>query len=160
MGYTAPTTRATDDLVTAAMWNADIVDNIADLHRRTTPLSASVAATETRTLTAYGDLTTAGPAVTVVTGTMALVTVYADATNSGAGSLAFMGVAVSGASTIAADDSKALMVAGTARVRASATFLITGLTPGSNTFTAKYRVDAGTGTWRARSITVVPLGAA
>jgi len=27
MAYTAPTTRTTNDLVTAAIWNADIVDN-------------------------------------------------------------------------------------------------------------------------------------
>lgn len=31
MGYTAPTTRATDDLITAAIWNADLVNNVAFL---------------------------------------------------------------------------------------------------------------------------------
>jgi hypothetical protein len=41
--------------------------------------------------------------------------------------------------------------------RASATSVITGLTPGSNTFTAKYRITGGTGTWRDRDIVVIPL---
>ena len=39
----------------------------------------------------------------------------------------------------------------------SATFYVTGLTAGSNTFTAKYRVDAGTGTFANRTIVVIPL---
>jgi len=46
---------------------------------------------------------------------------------------------------------------GTNFTRASATSVITGLTPGSNTFTAKYRITGGTGTWRDREIVVVPL---
>jgi hypothetical protein len=34
---------------------------------------------------------------------------------------------------------------------------VTGLTPGSTTFTAKYDVTGGTGTFANRSIVVVPL---
>lgn len=32
MSYTSPTTRSTNDLISAAIWNADLVDNITYLH--------------------------------------------------------------------------------------------------------------------------------
>jgi hypothetical protein len=32
-----------------------------------------------------------------------------------------------------------------------------GLTPGSNVITAKYRVASGTGTWSQRALIVIPL---
>jgi hypothetical protein len=35
--------------------------------------------------------------------------------------------------------------------------MISSLTPGSNTFTMKYRVTAGTGTFLARQIAVIPF---
>jgi hypothetical protein len=35
--------------------------------------------------------------------------------------------------------------------------MATGLTQGSNTFTAKYQVSAGTGTFQWRNITVLAL---
>lgn len=46
MAWTTPTTRATGDLITAAIWNADLVDNLSYLHARlptiaTTELSAA-----------------------------------------------------------------------------------------------------------------------
>jgi hypothetical protein len=34
---------------------------------------------------------------------------------------------------------------------------ITGLTPGANVFTAKYAVQANTGTWADRNITVIGI---
>src|SRR5574341_1148991 len=34
MAYTTPTTRATNDLITASIWNIDVVDNIKFLHDR------------------------------------------------------------------------------------------------------------------------------
>ncbi|MBI3358540.1 MAG: hypothetical protein HY037_02980 [Nitrospirae bacterium] len=39
----------------------------------------------------------------------------------------------------------------------SATFYVTGLTAGSNTFTAKYKTSAGTATFVNRNIVVIPL---
>jgi hypothetical protein len=67
----------------------------------------------------------------------------------------------SGGSLIAANDATALaVVEAVAGIGAAigATFLITGITPGSATFTAKYRVSGGgTGTYANRTITVVPL---
>lgn len=73
-----------------------------------------------------------------------------------------MGFDVSGASTVAsADDFAIAMQFGDANVLISngVTFLVTGLTAGSTTFTAKYRSGNGahTANFRNRKITVVPL---
>jgi len=46
---------------------------------------------------------------------------------------------------------------GTGFVQASATFYVTGLTPGTYTFTAKYRTTGGTATFANRNIIVQPL---
>jgi hypothetical protein len=120
------------------------------------PSSNRVDTQQTTTSTSYTDLATTGPAVTVVTGTSALIIVGGLAVNSGANN-SFMGVATSGASTIAAADAQAYDVAGTNNVIASFAYLLTGLTTGSNTFTAKYRVSGGTGTYGNRNLTVLPL---
>ena len=122
-----------------------------------TPQSATVATTQTTTSTSYTDLTTSGPAVTLATGTSALVTVAFQGYNSGAGYLSYMSVAVSGATTIAAADSTAAVVRYDNNISASATFLLTGLTAGSNTFTAKYKTStaATTATFINRHLTVV-----
>lgn len=123
----------------------------------TGPAAAFVNASETTTSTTYTDLTTAGPSVSVVTGPSALVWLNAALRNNTAGNQAFMGYAVSGASTSAAGDSQAISVQGTSLITAGGCFKATGLTPGTNVFTAKYRVDATTGTWQFRNITVLPL---
>jgi hypothetical protein len=73
-----------------------------------------------------------------------------------------MGFAISGATVRAASNTQAFSVVrggsqGNIAVQGSATFYVTGLTPGSTTFTAKYDVDGGTGTFVNRTIVVVPL---
>jgi hypothetical protein len=89
------------------------------------------------------------------------VTVTGSLTNATSAAQSNMGFAISGASTQAASDTRAFVVknggAQAILVQGSATFFISGLTPGSTTFTAKYRVSAGTGTFVNRSIVVVPL---
>ena len=123
------------------------------------PATATVLTVETRNSTSYGDMTTPGPAVTVTTGTSALVIVTANLRNSGTG-LVLMSHTVSGASTKAASDDYALINQGTdgdERVAASFMYLWTSLTAGSNTFTAKYRVTANVGTIASRHIIVVPF---
>jgi hypothetical protein len=120
------------------------------------PTSANVDTLQTTASAAYTDLATTGPAVTVITGTSALVTVNAYMSNTGANN-SYMGFAVSSASTVVAADAKAASVVGTSAMSASGTFLITGLTSGSNVFTAKYKVGAGTGNFVYRNITVIPL---
>jgi hypothetical protein len=96
--------------------------------------------------------------VTIPASGKALVILTGQLFGSTGNSAAFMSVAVSGATTVAASDANSLRVAGNDAVRASATALITGLTPGSNTFTAKYKqVGSGTATFSDRNIVVIPL---
>jgi hypothetical protein len=74
-----------------------------------------------------------------------------------ANSSTYMSVAVSGATTIAASDATALIET-RYLMGASAMYVITGLTAGSNTFTLQYRSTAGTtGTFVNRTIIVIPL---
>jgi hypothetical protein len=119
--------------------------------------TASVLTSETTTSTSYTDLTTVGPTVTATTGPAALVVVHGALENSGAAS-SRMSYAVSGATAIAEADNRGIGVYGAgAGVITSGVVLDTNLTPGSNTFTAKYRVGAGTGTFLSRRIIVFPL---
>ncbi len=124
--------------------------------------TASVAAQEVTTSTSYTDLATAGPAVTLTTGTKALIIVTAIITGDLSSNFSYMGYAVSGATTISATDSTALQwrqgsATGT-RVRSSAASIVT-LTAGSNTFTAKYRADFGgnNASFETRSILVINM---
>lgn len=126
--------------------------------------SATVLTAQTTTSTAYTDLATAGPSVTLTTGTEVLVTISAilgQGVDSGATFSA--GVAVSGASTIAASDSYSLFLNGddftsaSGNVSLSATFKLTGLTAGSNTFTMKYKCSSGTARFENRHLTVFAI---
>ncbi len=106
---------------------------------------ATVATSETTTSTSYTDLTTAGPAVTVTTGTKALVIVSAQVQHTIDTGDSFMAYAVSGATTTAATDTTCLVMSDVVTAnpnRASAASVIT-VTAGSNTFTAKYRSGGG-----------------
>ena len=120
--------------------------------------SAQVLTEQSTTSTSYTDLSTAGPAVTVTTGTSAIVLITAGyANNGGSGPASAMSFAVSGATTIAASDNYRGIVGGANTVAAciAATTKLTTLTPGSNVFTAKYRVtSASTGSFAHRSISV------
>ena len=126
------------------------------------PTNGVVATSETTTSLTYTDLTTAGPSTTVtVTATgKALVTVTGQVMNSLGGDGCNMAFAVSGSTIVAASDAQALSYINNdgnqfnARSKQfSATYLVTGLTAGSNTFTAKYRaVTGGTCTFANRNI--------
>lgn len=123
---------------------------------------AIVATSETSTSTTYTDLATAGPAVTVTIGATgrALVIVSAQLSNVTATGFAGMGYAGSGANTIAAADTKALVVYSSGAgqyVAASAAYVEIGLTAGSTTFTAKYRQGGGTVTAVNRRIFILPF---
>lgn len=130
----------------------------------TTPVSAytSNAGTYTGSL-AYTDTLggTPGtnPSVTLATGTTALVCVAALCSNNAIAGGAIVSVAVSGATTLAAsndyaanyDNSTANYV-----ITLAQTFVITGLTAGTNTFTLNYSLNnaANTATFQRRRITV------
>lgn len=135
---------------------ADGVNSIAE--RRT--ISGSNLAEGTTTSTTYTDLTGTGigPQVTLETGPQAFVIVRCSLENSGAGS-ARMSYIVSGATSQAAADNRSVHVFGSAGVNVGAAevALLSSLTPGENTFTAKYRVSSGTGTFSSRRIMVLPF---
>lgn len=132
-----------------------------------TGASSSVTTRQTTTTQSFTDLTTSGPAVTLTTGTKALVIVTVQMDNNNvSGSGAESDFAVSGASTRSAASDSAIKLgdgvsastAGGSWRFSSATYL-TNLTAGSNTFTVKYRsVGGGTTGFQNRSIFVMDMG--
>lgn len=127
--------------------------------------SATVSTGEATASTTYVDLATAGPSVTLTTGTSALVTISGHVTKAlgGLGNDGFLALEVSGATTIAAADANAAsqsypLASGGFNFQIARTFKITGLTPGSNTFKLKYRCNGGNAwTFFDRDITVIAL---
>jgi len=121
----------------------------------------SVATQENTTSATYTGLTTA-LAVTVTTGTKALVIISGAFQNGSLASAGFMSYAISGATTVAASDDWGIAsYLGTAtnfQDRKSAARLVTGLTAGSNTFTTQYRSGTGTIYYSLRNITVINMG--
>jgi hypothetical protein len=183
MAWSAPMTAVANSTFTAAQFNQYVRDNLNE----TAPAKAtaagghfvstgvnSIAERHTdgttdlndgeTTSTTFDDLDSpaaVGPSVTVDTGPSALVIVHCQLSNSGAGS-SRMAYDVSGATTISAADNRGTGIFGSAGVTliASGVALHFGglaLNPGSNTFTAKYRVSSGTGTFTQRRIAVFPL---
>jgi hypothetical protein len=119
----------------------------------------AVLAQQATTSTTYTDLATPGPAVTVVVPASgkALVSVTAGIQTTQGAALGYMSFAITGGTTRAANDATALNLLGNDFQKASAIFVVSGLTPGSTTFTAKYRTSAGTSTFQNRSIWAIPL---
>lgn len=109
---------------------------------------AQVLTDQTTTSASYTDLATAGPAVTLTSvGTQALVlfgTMQYVSSEASFGSA--MSVAVSGATTTAASDNYKLAATEGAigEGAAACQFAILTITPGSNTYTCKYRVGSNT----------------
>jgi hypothetical protein len=126
--------------------------------------TSTVDVSEATASTSYANLATTGPTVTVTTGTKAIVIVgcrAGDNSNTAGNPSNKMSWACSGATTIAAaDDWAAGLVQLIGQLRAVYTSnwrMVTGLTPGSNTFQAKYSVSSGTGNFDHRSMHVLPL---
>jgi hypothetical protein len=166
-------------VLTAAQWNTHVRDNLNE----TAPAKATMASShfvgvgpneiaermcasqnigtnETTTSVNYTDLATIGPAVTTVTGNSAIIFLKAGLENTGISASSFMGFEVTGASSLAASDTSAINIAGTAqntRFRMGSAYMLNSLTAGTNTFTAKYKVGAGTGSFNQRQLAVFPL---
>jgi hypothetical protein len=176
MSWTAPMTAIAGSVFTAAQFNQFVRDNLnecptskaftpgayftvadANLMVQRTPQTAYIAASQTTTSQTFADLATIGPQVTVDTGSSALVGLYNANLNSTATVSSLMSFDVTGASTIAASDSTSIGTATSSGARTGSVFLVTGLTPGTNIFTCRYRVGSGTGTYVDRRITVFPL---
>jgi hypothetical protein len=124
-----------------------------------TPVSSFNVTTGTTSSTSYTPTLASesggNPSVTLVTGTTALVALRGSITNSGGtGANNFIAVAVSGAGTVAASDPNAIFTQVSAVTRLSQTFVISGLTAGTNTFTMQYKVSGNTGSFGSRGIIV------
>lgn len=130
-----------------------------------TSAGATVAARQGTSSTSYTDLTTSGPEVTLTTGTKVLVIVTSAFDNdNNAGQPGVMDFAISGATTRSASLTTAAKGPGvglteTNALRYSTAIYLTGITAGSNTFTAKYRSwNGGTVYWKDREIFVMDMG--
>ena len=170
-------TAVAGSVFTAAQFNQHVRDNLLE----TAPAKATTAggyfvatgtnaivqrvrgntyvdAFETTTSTSYVGLTTA-VAVTVTTGTSAVVMWGSNMRNNTAAQYCYTSIAVSGATTTVAADATAIncdlsAIDEEVQVGNSAVFT---LNAGSNTFTMKHRVQAGTGRFGRRSLIVLPF---
>ncbi|QST90196.1 phage tail family protein [Mycobacteroides abscessus] len=125
-------------------------------------VSGTVATAQGTNSTAYVDLTTPGPSVTLNVPASGEVTIDVSAAYSSGGAAAqtgYMGCALSGANTRAATDATAAygrtVTAGLYGTLARRIHL-TGLTPGTTTFKAVYKTSTSTATFSDRHIIVEP----
>lgn len=125
------------------------------------PTSASAVVTTGQSISSstYGDLTTAGPAVTLTTGTKALVIIGANI-QAASGWWGDMSYAVSGATTIAVSNQWKCRVFDASGEQQSFASTQVSLTAGSNTFTAKYAdtSNGGGASFSNRYMIVIDLG--
>jgi hypothetical protein len=118
--------------------------------------NSTVAATVTNPAgTAFASSAGTDPAVTLTTGTTALV--YITARVLSGGNYNWVSFKVTGATTMAAAD--AISLGGTpTQFQGTALYYVSGLTAGSNTFTMQYRSNvSASGSYDNRSLTVVAL---
>jgi hypothetical protein len=127
----------------------------------TTAKGAAVLTDQSTSSTSFADLATVGPSVTINTGTSALVTVSSTTYRAtGTGNTASLGVNVSGATTMAANSNYGSRLSYTTagfNFVLGSSFVLTGLTSGSNTFKLQYTNYGGTANFLNRYITVVGL---
>ena len=121
------------------------------------PADSFVFTDQTTTSTTYADLATA-QSVTVNIGANGLALVLWSGGIYNVAAQKYIGVAVSGANTVAASDNEAIRqdaaAFGGTQGRAK---LFTGLNAGSTTFALKFRTASGTANFFSRRITVIPL---
>lgn len=178
MAWTAPRTWTSMEVVTASIMNSHVRDNLLETSpaKATTagqifvaaggnsivavrPDSDFISTSETTTSTSYTDLATTGPTVTITTQVRALLLLSGRIRNSTAGAISLMSFEVGGVSALAPADNRALFYQSSLaddEIQASWSSLV-DLTAGSNIFTAKYRVSAGTGRFINRRLSVIPF---
>lgn len=123
-----------------------------------TTATATVATSQSTSSVTYTDLATAGPAVTLTTGTQVLVFTNTEVSTA-SGRYVFADFDISGATTRAAADATCVKAGddtNAVQFRIGVANLMT-VTAGSNTFTMKYRTNAGSSSFSNRTITVVAL---
>jgi hypothetical protein len=142
MAWTAPTTRATDDLINASIWNTDVVDNLAFLKNPTSGV-ATLTTQLTTTSTSFTDAT--GLSVTMTTSGGNVMCVFnASVGNNGASQNIFT-LDVDGTDQ-GATDGLLSVTASAIAANASFVYVVTGLSAASHTIKVQWRVSGGTGT--------------
>lgn len=179
MAWSAPITWVGGQVPTAALFNAQLRDNLLEtmpakatqegqifvgngVNSITTriPDARYETASQTTTSTSYTDLATTGPSVTVTHGVYAVIFWSARIQNDTLNQDTYMSWAMSGSNTRVAADLYSIRQDGVAAGnawRVGSVDIISTMTPGTTTFTSKYRVAGGTGTFDDRFIGVIPL---
>lgn len=181
MAWTAPMTFAPNSVLTAAQMNTHVRDNLLELApakasqtgslfmgdgpnriAQRIPKSFRVDTSESVKNTEYRNLRTAGPKVTVTTGTKALVFIASFISCAAADQAGFMSYEISGATYREPSDTTALVNEGIHAGKGQRwcqCYLEDDLKPGVNTFTAKYKSskEDSNATFFYRFISVVPL---
>lgn len=151
LNETMPALATDDDF--AAWFVADGANSLVKRNIKTAEVNTS----QSTTSTSYTDLSTVGPSVTVTTGTRALVMINAQFENNTTNASCSVSFAVSGATSLSAITTYGMAIDGLTASnsnRKGASYLLQTLNAGSNTFTMKYNVGSGTGTFSKRRIVV------
>lgn len=179
MAWTVPMTFTANTVLTAAQLNTHLRDNLLETTTAKastssqifaaegmfriaarTPSVASVTTSETTTSGEWVDLATAGPSVSVVTGTRAIVWMSCNTQNSGTAGGNNITYELSGDTERDPLYSTSLRFDGVTAANPMSFSMVdfnTTLNPGTNVFTMKYRRGSGTATFSNRQICVWPL---
>lgn len=154
MAYTAPTAGTEN-------WDVPLNQALSDIDKTAEDSlaggGASVDTAEDSSSLVYADLTTVGPSVTVTVSAArtALVFTKAQVVNTTTADDVYTSFAVSGATVLAASDTRAMRHNGTGTAEAYSAVSVVALAAGTSTFTAKYRTDGGVARWANRVLAVV-----
>lgn len=123
--------------------------------------SDTVTTGQTTSSSSFTDLTTVGPTVTLTTGTKALIMLTVQLDNQAANRQGTASIEISGASSVSPSDGPAFHIFSSSNtaVQATTTYIVTGLTAGSNTFKVKYKAAGSTTVnFGERRLSVIDLG--
>jgi len=177
MAWTTPLTAVANTAFTAAQFNASVRDNLLETApaKATTTgrwfvssaantiaersiLDAVVETSQTTTSATYANLTTNGPEITLTTGAKAFVFINAWSQNTIALTASYASFGITGATTNAPSDGRAVTNENSANAATSACrSTLIDCTGGSNVFLMQYRVGGGTGTFQRRRMQVMAM---
>lgn len=181
MAWTTPLTAVSNATLTAAQWNASVRDDLLETApakataggqifvstasnaiAARVPSQNNVVTSEGTASTTFTALATAGPAVTVTTGTQAIIHMSSGMTQSLAGGFCNASYAISGSTTLAASSNNSVVSYRPQSTNTQTTQGVSALltlTGGSNTFTMQYNAggSGGTATFFQRALVVIPL---
>lgn len=149
MAWISPSTRSTGTLITASIWNQDVVANaIALFDPPTDFVDLSGETDKTTTSTSFVDVDAAGDpdfSLSVVIAGDTMVVHFHGILNSGASNNAFVDFTVDGVRQGAADGISGVRSSGANAIGASVNFtrLVTGLSAGTRTVVLQWRSSGG-----------------